>query len=43
MYVFRDGRRTVGGAELILGLKGALLRWRSAPPGRTPKTACWRR
>ena len=30
MYVFRDGRRSVGGAELTLGLKGALLRWRVA-------------
>ena len=30
MYVFRDGRRSVGGAELTLGLKGALLRWRAA-------------
>jgi hypothetical protein len=31
MYVFRDGRHTVGGAELIARLTGALCRWRSAP------------
>ena len=31
MYVFRDGRRTAGGAELISRLSGALCRWRSAP------------
>ena len=32
MYVFRDGRRTVSGTELVTGLRAALLRWRSAPP-----------
>jgi hypothetical protein len=31
MYVFRDGRRTVSGAELVSLLHGALHRWRSAP------------
>lgn len=31
MYVFRDGRRTVSGTELISSLLGALSRWRSAP------------
>jgi len=31
MYVFRDGKRTVSGDELISSLNGALRRWRSAP------------
>jgi hypothetical protein len=31
MYVFRDGRRTVGGAELVSSLTSALCRWRSTP------------
>jgi hypothetical protein len=31
MYVFRDGRRSVGGVELVLRLSGALARWSSAP------------
>ena len=30
-YVFRDGRHTVSGPELISSLAGALRRWRSAP------------
>jgi hypothetical protein len=30
MYVFRDGRRTVSGAELVASLSGALCRWRNA-------------
>jgi hypothetical protein len=30
MYVFRDGKRMVGGGELILRLRGALSRWRGA-------------
>ncbi|MGC2211208.1 MAG: hypothetical protein WA532_13960 [Candidatus Korobacteraceae bacterium] len=32
MYVFRDGRRTVSGTELVTCLRAALLRWRSATP-----------
>jgi hypothetical protein len=28
MYVFRNGRRTVSGSELISSLIGALHRWR---------------
>jgi hypothetical protein len=31
MYVFREGRRTASGAELISRLRGALRRWRGAP------------
>ncbi len=31
MYVFRDGRRTVSGAELVSSLNDALCCWRSAP------------
>ncbi len=31
MYVFRDGRRTVSGAELLSSLNDALHRWQSAP------------
>jgi hypothetical protein len=35
MYVFRDGRRTVSGAELIASLASALGRWQMAPERRT--------
>ena len=31
MYVFRDGRRTVSGAELLSSLTSALCRWQFAP------------
>ena len=30
-YVFRDGRQTVSGAELLSSLAGALKRWWGAP------------
>ncbi len=33
MYVFRDGKRTVSGAELISSLTRALRRWQSTPQG----------
>jgi hypothetical protein len=31
MYVFRDGRRSVGGTELVVSLATALCRWQSTP------------
>jgi hypothetical protein len=39
MYVFRDGRRSVSGAELIASLSTALCRWRMAPAGRSEDLA----
>lgn len=39
MYVFRDGRRMVSGAELLASLSGALCRWGMAPRGRTEDLA----
>ena len=32
MYVFRDGRRTVSGTELLAALRRKLLRWQSGSP-----------
>ena len=45
MYVFRDGKRTVSGAELISSLTRALRRWqvRRGRPGTQLETACWPR
>ena len=39
MYVFRDGRRTVSGAELIASLAGALLPLAECAGAGLPKTA----
>jgi len=39
MYVFRDGRRTLSGAELIASLASALGRWQMAPEHRTEDLA----